>query len=62
MIDQGWKIHVSSNLNDAQDILNEVFKICYEKNLSFKYVKDRFELKLKNTKYADRSSISILCK
>ncbi|WP_245149863.1 class III lanthionine synthetase LanKC [Peptoniphilus vaginalis] len=56
MIDQGWKIHVSSNLNDAQDILNEVSKICYEKNLSFKYVKDRFELKLKNTKYADRSS------
>lgn len=56
MIDQGWKIHVSSNLNEAQDILNEVSKVCYKKNLSFKYVKDRFELKLKNTKYADRSS------
>lgn len=53
---QGWKIHISSTLEESQKILDIVSKICFDKNISFKYVRTKGELKFKNTKYADRSS------
>lgn len=56
LLTQGWKIHISAILSESQDILNIVSKICFNYNVSFKFVRTHGELKFKNVKYADRSS------
>ncbi|AVO03434.1 serine/threonine protein kinase (plasmid) [Staphylococcus simulans] len=53
---QGWKIHISSDVINAEDTLRIVALIMFSKNISFKYVKSMFELKMKNSKYGDRAS------
>ncbi|MFY9823013.1 MAG: class III lanthionine synthetase LanKC [Thermoanaerobaculia bacterium] len=47
---QGWKIHVSSSLGNALDILNAVVPILYEQGVSFKFALDSFILSLMNGK------------
>ena len=44
---QGWKIHISSNLKDAQLLLDKVSKVCLKEEVTFKYVKDDLELSKK---------------
>ncbi|HAP5615550.1 TPA: protein kinase/lanthionine synthetase C family protein [Enterococcus faecalis] len=56
LLTQGWKIHISAILSESQNILNIVSKICFNYNVSFKFVRTHGELKFKNVKYADRSS------
>lgn len=53
---QGWKIHITANLKEAQQILDIVATHLLEKKISFKYVKNYWQLYLKNSKYGDRSS------
>lgn len=53
---QGWKIHISSNISSAEETLNQVSDIMFSRNVSFKYVKNLYELRMKNSKYGDRSS------
>lgn len=53
---QGFKIHVSSTLNNAQNILTTVARYLIKNNISFKYVRSLEQLMIKNSKYADRSS------
>jgi serine/threonine protein kinase len=53
---QGWKIHISSTIEQAQQTLNIVSEILFKMNISFKFVDNKWELFLKNSKYGDRSS------
>ncbi|MFJ8531577.1 class III lanthionine synthetase LanKC [Bacillus sp. NPDC094106] len=53
---QGWKIHISSALENAQETLDIVSPLMIERNISFKYVKSLYELSLKDSKYGDRGS------
>lgn len=37
---QGWKIHISANMNNYKEILDIVAKICMDRELSFKFSSD----------------------
>lgn len=52
--DQGWKIHVSANLEDAQEVLKEVSKLLIYKHVSYKFIPDFQTLELSYSKNADR--------
>ncbi|WP_251943814.1 class III lanthionine synthetase LanKC [Staphylococcus sp. Marseille-Q5304] len=54
--EQGWKIHISTNLKTAKQTLDSVAELMFSENVSFKYVKSMHELILKDSKYGDRSS------
>ncbi|ELJ9287062.1 class III lanthionine synthetase LanKC [Staphylococcus pseudintermedius] len=54
--EQGWKIHISTTLEEAQNTLNIVSSILFKRNIHFKYVKSVWELTVKNSKYGDRGS------
>lgn len=47
---QGWKIHISCVLCEAEDILKEVSEYLFNMGTSFKFVKNSKELLLKNSK------------
>ncbi|EGQ3940689.1 serine/threonine protein kinase [Staphylococcus pseudintermedius] len=51
---QGWKIHISTSLEYAQETLNIVSQYLFKYNISFKFVKSYQQLVKKNSKYADR--------
>ncbi|MFD0774228.1 class III lanthionine synthetase LanKC [Streptomonospora algeriensis] len=51
---QGWKIHVSACLDNAESILARVWDYCVEHDVSFKFVPTRYLLHNRNAKYADR--------
>ncbi|MEE1820532.1 class III lanthionine synthetase LanKC [Streptomyces sp. SP18ES09] len=53
---QGWKIHVSACLDNAEAILATVRAYCLEQELAFKFVPSRYLLHQRNAKYADRSA------
>ncbi|MFF3755945.1 class III lanthionine synthetase LanKC [Streptomyces sp. NPDC002185] len=53
---QGWKIHVSACLDNAEAILATVRAYCLEQDLAFKFVPSRYLLHQRNAKYADRSA------
>lgn len=53
-IDQGWKIHISCNIEQAQEILAVVSNYMFEIKTSFKYVKNKVEWINKNSKSAAR--------
>ncbi len=52
---QGWKIHVSTTLDEAAALLADVSRHCHDTGLSFKYVPHREELLNRNSKDADRA-------
>ncbi|EME3506757.1 hypothetical protein VCW86_002579, partial [Enterococcus faecium] len=35
---QGWKIHISCSMDQAQEILNTVANLLFSKNIQFKFV------------------------
>ncbi|MFF9039775.1 class III lanthionine synthetase LanKC [Streptomyces sp. NPDC014892] len=53
---QGWKIHVSACLDNAQSILDEVWNHCVPRGVAFKFLPDLETLFLANAKYAHRGS------
>ncbi|GLF97911.1 class III lanthionine synthetase LanKC [Streptomyces yaizuensis] len=53
---QGWKIHVSAALDNAESVLRRVADHCFAHRLSFKFVPSPGLLKLRNGKYADRGA------
>ena len=53
---QGWKVHVSACLDNAEDIGEAVFDYCVARQLTFKFVRSVQLLLLRNGKYADRAS------
>lgn len=56
MPEQGWKIHISAALENAQEILKRVSRILLEKKISFKHVANEGFLQLMNSKTGNRSS------
>ncbi|MGR8010696.1 class III lanthionine synthetase LanKC [Streptomyces hypolithicus] len=53
---QGWKIHVSACLDNAESILERVMDYCVERRAAFKFISSRYLLHTRNAKYADRSA------
>ncbi|MEV6087003.1 class III lanthionine synthetase LanKC [Streptomyces parvulus] len=53
--DQGWKIHVSACLDNAERVLERVWRHCVEGGTAFKFVPSRYLLHQRNAKYADRA-------
>ncbi|MEU3405212.1 class III lanthionine synthetase LanKC [Streptomyces sp. NPDC006670] len=53
---QGWKIHVSAGLDNAERVLGRVRAHCVERRIAFKFVPSRYLLHLRNAKYADRAA------
>lgn len=53
---QGWKIHVSACLDNAEKTAAKVWDYCVERRIPFKFVPGRRPLHLRNSKYAGRDS------
>ncbi|GAA3760960.1 class III lanthionine synthetase LanKC [Plantactinospora mayteni] len=53
---QGWKIHVSACLDNADRILDGVFDYCVPRGMSFKFLRGPRMLLMRNSKYARRGS------
>ncbi|KUL22558.1 class III lanthionine synthetase LanKC [Streptomyces regalis] len=53
---QGWKIHVSACLDNAQTILDVVWDYCAPRRIAFKFLPAKEALFLTNAKYAHRGS------
>ncbi|HEX3591063.1 MAG TPA: class III lanthionine synthetase LanKC [Pseudonocardiaceae bacterium] len=53
---QGWKVHVSSGLDNAATVLRTVFDYCVGTGTPFKYLRGRSVLLARNSKYAARSA------
>ncbi|MFJ1864933.1 class III lanthionine synthetase LanKC [Streptomyces sp. NPDC088097] len=53
---QGWKIHVSAGLDNAESVLERVHRYCVDRRIAFKFVPSRYLLHLRNAKYADRAA------
>ncbi|MFT0802791.1 class III lanthionine synthetase LanKC [Bacillus swezeyi] len=54
--EQGWKIHVTSTLEDSQNVLDKVARLCIDKKIEFKHLKDRHSFIKMNSKIANRAS------
>ncbi|MCZ7433630.1 class III lanthionine synthetase LanKC [Streptomyces sp. WMMC1477] len=54
--DQGWKIHVSATLRNAESVLDRVWEYCVDHGLAFKFVPGPHLLRLRNAKYANRGA------
>ncbi|MFJ6079814.1 class III lanthionine synthetase LanKC [Streptomyces sp. NPDC092369] len=52
---QGWKIHVSACLDNAESVLDRVWRHCVDGGTAFKFVPSRYLLHQRNAKYADRA-------
>jgi hypothetical protein len=53
---QGWKIHVSACLDNAERVLDRVWDYCVPRGLSFKFIHGPRALLLRNAKYARRGT------
>jgi serine/threonine protein kinase len=51
---QGWKIHVSSCLDNAERVLARVWDYCVPRRVSFKFLRGPELLLMRNSKYAAR--------
>ncbi|HEV2375246.1 MAG TPA: hypothetical protein VGS19_24185 [Streptosporangiaceae bacterium] len=57
---QGWKVHVSACLDNAEDALGTVWEYCTSHRISFKFLRSRLTLLICNSKYALRGASSKL--
>jgi hypothetical protein len=53
---QGWKVHVSSGLDNAESVLREVHDYCVAGRIPFKHLRSRNVLLARNSKYAPRAA------
>jgi serine/threonine protein kinase len=53
---QGWKIHISACLDNAERVLAMVWDYCVPRELSFKFLRGPGMLLMRNAKYARRGS------
>ncbi|GAA2030080.1 class III lanthionine synthetase LanKC [Catenulispora yoronensis] len=54
--EQGWKIHVTACLDNAEQILSIVHSYCLERGLAFKFLRSPAIVHAQNSKYASRGS------
>jgi tRNA A-37 threonylcarbamoyl transferase component Bud32 len=53
---QGWKIHVSTCLDNSDEIITLVWDYCVPRGVSFKFLDSRLAVLMRNAKYASRSA------
>ncbi|MEV6653458.1 class III lanthionine synthetase LanKC [Streptomyces sp. NPDC051219] len=53
---QGWKIHLSATLDNAEKVLAQVWDYCVPRAIAFKFMPSRYLLHTRNAKYADRAA------
>ncbi|MEO5877821.1 MAG: class III lanthionine synthetase LanKC [Streptosporangiaceae bacterium] len=53
--DQGWKVHVSARLSDAERTLEIIWDYCTSRAIAFKYLRGEPVLVMHNSKSADRA-------
>ncbi|ASR34555.1 serine/threonine protein kinase [Prauserella marina] len=53
---QGWKIHVSATLDNAEQVLTTVYECLVERAVTFKHLTDLAVLLARNSKYAPREA------
>ncbi|WP_407285371.1 class III lanthionine synthetase LanKC [Streptomyces sp. BP-8] len=53
---QGWKIHVSACLDNAERVLTKVWEYCVPRSVAFKCMPSRYLLHIRNAKYTDRGA------
>ena len=53
---QGWKIHLSAGLENADRVLATAWDYCVPRGLSFKFLRGPRQLLLRNAKYAPRGA------
>ncbi|WP_199429674.1 class III lanthionine synthetase LanKC [Qaidamihabitans albus] len=53
---QGWKIHVSAGLDNAERVLCRVHEYCIEQGVAFKHLRTMQILLARNSKYAPREA------
>jgi tRNA A-37 threonylcarbamoyl transferase component Bud32 len=53
---QGWKIHISATLDNADQIVSTTWSYCVENGISFKFLSDMDVLLTRNSKYAPREA------
>ncbi|MFJ7213475.1 class III lanthionine synthetase LanKC [Amycolatopsis sp. NPDC098790] len=53
---QGWKVHVSARMDNADAVLDKVWAYCTARDLPFKYLAGPAVLLMRNMKYAGRGS------
>ncbi|WP_042377383.1 class III lanthionine synthetase LanKC [Streptacidiphilus melanogenes] len=58
---QGWKVHVSASLDDAEPVLERVRAYCLQARITFKFLRGLPMLQLQNSKYAPRGSSGKFC-
>jgi tRNA A-37 threonylcarbamoyl transferase component Bud32 len=51
---QGWKIHASACLDNAEQIIEVIWEYCVRERIAFKFIRSRQLLFLRNMKYASR--------
>src|SRR5688572_8622373 len=51
---QGWKIHVSGCLDNAERIIEAVWDYCVRRHVAFKFLRSRRVVLARNAKYAPR--------
>lgn len=51
---QGWKVHVSAGLDNAEQVLGIVWEYCTRQGLAFKFLRGPKLLLMRNSKYASR--------
>ncbi|WCR28752.1 class III lanthionine synthetase LanKC [Paenibacillus thiaminolyticus] len=54
--EQGWKIHVTATFEDSQSVLEKVARLCIDRKIEFKHLKDRNSFIEMNSKNANRAS------
>nr|MDT0661797.1 class III lanthionine synthetase LanKC [Micromonospora sp. DSM 115978] len=54
--EQGWKIHISATLDNADRLCGLVWDYCVQRRIPFKHLRDRNMLLALNAKYAARGS------
>jgi tRNA A-37 threonylcarbamoyl transferase component Bud32 len=53
---QGWKIHISTCLDNSDEAITRVWQYCVPRGVSFKFLGSRLAVLMQNTKYAPRSA------
>src|SRR3954453_5380442 len=53
---QGWKIHASASVDNAEVILEVVWEYCIARRIPFKFIRSRDLFFFRNVKYSPRSS------
>jgi tRNA A-37 threonylcarbamoyl transferase component Bud32 len=53
---QGWKIHVSTCLDNSDEVITQVWQYCVRRGISFKFLGSRLAVLMRNAKYAPRAA------